>query len=222
MSEETEKDKPAAKKAPAKKPATRKAAAKKPAARKTAAKTTTAKTSAKTAAKKPATRKTAAKKPATPRKTTTRKPSSAAAAKSETSAAEEIKVDAAPSPEAADTPQGTDAGPNNFSQGDAGQSGNAFDADEFRREFKQKDWAAYALRGAFMILFGFLAWVAISVNFLLSGLQFIMLILTGGPNEFIRKTIMVLGRYIVDVMQYLSFESDDRPFPLGKDLPNAD
>lgn len=95
-------------------------------------------------------------------------------------------------------------------------------AERLKQELKDKDWGAVVVRGVFMLMFGFLAWIAISASFVLAGMQFIILILTGGPNELIRQIIMLLGRYIVDVMQYLSFESDERPFPLGKDLPDMD
>lgn len=218
MSEEKETRKPAAKKAPAKKPvakkaapkkttATKAAATKKPAARKASAKPAAA---AKTAAKKPAVKKPAVKKPAAA------KPEPA---EKRESASKPAEGPSSTGPSEANEQQSTHQANQDTGSGDTTYT---FDADDIRREFKEKDWAAVALRGAFMLLFGFLAWIAISVNFLLAGLQFIMLVLTGGPNEFLRKVIMVLGRYIVDVMQFLSFESDQRPFPLGKDLPNTD
>lgn len=213
MSEEKETRKPAAKKAPAKKPvakkaapkkttATRAAATRKPAARKASAKPAAA---AKTAAKKPAVKKPAAAKPEPAEKRET--------------ASKPAEGPSSTGPSEANEQQSTHQANQDTGSGDTTY---AFDADDIRRELKDKDWAAVALRGAFMLLFGFLAWIAISVSFLLAGLQFIMLVLTGGPNEFLRKVIMVLGRYIVDVMQFLSFESDERPFPLGKDLPNTD
>lgn len=213
MSEEKETRKPAAKKAPAKKPVAKKAAAKKTTATKAAA------------TRKPAARKASAK-PAAAAKTAARKPAAKKAAAAKPEPAEQGKTGSRP----AEAPSG--AGPSEASgqksthqanqDTGSGDTTYTFDADDIRRELKDKDWGAVALRGAFMLLFGFLAWIAISVSFLLSGLQFIMLVLTGGPNEFLRKVIMVLGRYIVDVMQFLSFESDERPFPLGKDLPNTD
>ncbi|NVJ99621.1 MAG: DUF4389 domain-containing protein [Alphaproteobacteria bacterium] len=219
MSEETEDKKTATKPAPRKK-APAKAAAAKPAARKTAAKKTTTATKAKSAAKPKAAPKksTSSTKKAAPKRAPAKEatPKAAAAKASDApSKAEDVLENAQETASTTEAPYASEDTP-------SGKDSSSFDADKFSRELKDKDWAAYALRGAFMLLFGFLAWIAISFNFVLAGLQFIMLVLTGEPNEFLRKTIMVLGRYIVDVMQYLSFESDDRPFPLGKDLPDSE
>ena len=194
---------------------------------------TTKTTARKPAAKKPATRKAATKKPtarksAAAKKTAaTRKPrATKAAAEAVAEAASKTAEQGAPQPDAgaesqasySDYSAGDDSGTNGHSHDDT----FGFDKDRIKEELKNKDWGAYAIRGVLMVLFGFFAWLAISVNFALAGVQFVVMVLTGSPNETIRRIILALGRYITDVMLFLSFETDERPFPLGKDLPDAD
>jgi len=173
----------------------------------------------------PRKRATTAKKPAakTTRKTTTAKKAAPkkAAAKPKAAAAKaaEAPSKAAPPPET-EAPKAEAPKPENESAKNAG-SGHTIseDAQEFISELKEKDWGTYLVRGIFMLVFGFLSWLAISFCFLLAGIQFIILVLTGGPNDVVTKAIMTAGNYIADVMAYLSFKSDERPFPLGKPLP---
>ncbi|MCJ9428983.1 DUF4389 domain-containing protein [Kordiimonas marina] len=181
-------------KAPKKKAAPRKrtTTAKKPAA-KTTAKTSTAK---KAAPKKSAAKPKAAAAKATGATAKAATPPEAEAPKAEAPKAESASADSA-------------AASHTISE----------DAQEFIAELKEKDWGTYLVRGIFMLVFGFLSWLAISFCFLLAGIQFVILILTGGPNDVVTKAIMTAGNYIADVMAYLSFKTDERPFPLGKPLP---
>lgn len=73
-----------------------------------------------------------------------------------------------------------------------------------------------------MLLFGFLGWLAMSTGFTLAALQFLLLLITGKHNETIQSIVVLLGRYVGEVMDYLSFKTDTLPFPLGSDLPSGD
>ncbi len=173
--------------------------AEKTAAKKTAAKRTT------TAKKSASSSKAAGTKTATQRKSTA-KSAAAAAPKAATKKTAKPKTTKPSAPKEAD---------NKASE----QADTIQNDGDVLQDLKDKDWASYLARGIFMLVFGFLAWLTISLSFLLAGMQFIVLILTGGPNETITRAIMTAGNYIADVMAYLSFKSDDRPFPLGKNLP---
>ncbi|NVJ71208.1 MAG: DUF4389 domain-containing protein [Alphaproteobacteria bacterium] len=209
-------------------PETKKAAPKKaPSKRASASSTSKAQAKKTTAAAKGTTRKAPAKKASASSKTTPGKksaPKRKTAAASTRSSAPKVEqpTPQAASAEAADTLAGTEKAAGDNTTNDRASQSSSFSAEQLKQEFKEKDWAGYAIRGALMVLFGFLAWFATLANFVLAGVQFVILILTGRPNELIRRIIMVLGRYIVDVMQYLSFESDEPPFPLGKDFPEMD
>jgi hypothetical protein len=201
----TPKKTPAKRAAPAKRSA---GTAKKAAPRKTGA-TATRKTSPrKTAPRKPAA-KTAAEKTAVKTESLTEKTAPEANADS-------IREEAATTrPEAAEAPETVSSSQSSSDQKDTNGAPTASGAAE-------RDWLGYAVRGAFMLFFGALAWLASMFAFTLAGLQFVLLLLTGKPNDFLVTVIDVLGRYIAEIMRYLSFKSDERPFPLGKDLPKAE
>jgi len=199
MAEATENKVPAkktkaAKKPPAKKPAAAKAAAKS----KTAAKAPTKKAVAKKpAAKKAAVKKTPAKKKVAPK-----------AAAETTAPVEDVTVKVAPQPapkpEAESTEESTHAG---------------FDSEKLITELKEKDWGTIATRAFFMVFFGFLANLALGVTFVLALLQFVLMVGTGKPNHTVTSIISRLATYIGQALNFLSFKSEDKPFPMDLDLP---
>ncbi|TNE62042.1 MAG: DUF4389 domain-containing protein [Alphaproteobacteria bacterium] len=200
MSEETD---------PKNEPGTPEPAAKKPAARKR---------SAASAAKGKTGSTTAGAKKAAPRKTGTTGTASKKAAAPKAAAAP------APEPEVSEPAAQEETGfEADATASDAAQQGGTkTDAQAILSDLKEKDWAGYLVRGLFMLLFGFLAWVAVMFSFVLAAVQFVVLVIAGSPNGQITRAIVTLGNYIAEVMAYLSFKSDDRPFPLGKPLPVDD
>jgi len=203
MAEETEEKKPAAKKTSAAAGTAKKStAAKKPAARKPAARKTST-------AKKPAAKKPAAKKAAAPRKTAAPK---AAASKP----ASATKTEAAAEPKAAK--QKAEAPKDTPHQEDAGAK---VDKDAIIAELKEKDWLEVFFRGIFMLGYGVLASVVLWVTFALAVVQFVVMVLTGKPNASITRFIRGCAKYIEDVLDFLSFRTDEKPFPLGKDIPDG-
>lgn len=197
----------AAKKAPAKKAATTRKTVKKAPAKKAAAKTAAAKT---TAAKKPAAKKVAPRK--TPAKTASAK-TQKTNTKASVTADEQQRIS-----EAADEAESTDAAARTGATGDNGDSG--FDADQFKQAMKEKDWGTHVARFLFLVLYSAIGFFAIQALIVLAVCQLVLTILNDGQNETVRSAMTVLGRYIGDIMDYLSYATDDRPFPLGKDLPS--
>ncbi|MEX0299262.1 MAG: DUF4389 domain-containing protein [Kordiimonas sp.] len=188
--------------------AKRKTAASKPATTKktSSSKTATAKTTStrkvspakKTTAKKTTTRKTSTSKTGTAAKKTTARASTAkTTADKETPKVEEIKVEETVSEK-----------PDN--------------ADTFVEDLKDKDWGASLKRGIFMLIFGFVGQFALSVTFFLAFLQFIVSLLVGPPNTAITAAIGTASRYLSEILAYLSFKTDDLPFPFGNDFPSGE
>jgi len=202
-----------ARKATASKPAT----ARKPAAKKTAVKKAPAKNAAPkaAAAKKTTTRKSAAAKPAA--KATPKKPNinSAQAEADKQQAAEAPKSEQPTKESVAEAPDASKAS-------DETKDHPVFDSDKLIAELKEKDWGTIAVRAFFMVLFGFLANLALMATFMLALIQFIMMVGTGKPNNLITSIISRLATYIGQALNFLSFKTENRPFPMEMDIPGDD
>ena len=48
---------------------------------------------------------------------------------------------------------------------------------------------------------------------------FLWLLVTGEVNRQIQQAWQSLASYIYQIVRYLTFNSDDRPFPLGEEWP---
>jgi|GEM_PF-1518909 len=227
MSEETtDTPKPAKKAAPkttAKKSAAKAAPPKKAAASKSnaAKKTTTPrKTVKKAATAKPSAKKAPAKKPAA--KTSTTKPAAAATAGPDPKTAS-VAEEQERTFEAADQPESTDTAARvGGDDGGTSSSHHGFDAEQFKQAMKEKDWSTHLTRLAFVVLFSIFGYVSLIAIIVLALCQLVLTVLNDSPNETIKSAMTILGRYISDIMDYLSFQTDERPFPLGKDMPSDD
>ncbi len=71
------------------------------------------------------------------------------------------------------------------------------------------------VRALFMIMFGVIAYVAVLVMFLLSGIQFIVYLVNRAPNDDLRQISRELVSYISVVLGYLVFVRDEKPFPFA-------
>jgi hypothetical protein len=58
--------------------------------------------------------------------------------------------------------------------------------------------------GTFVVIFGFL-WV----------------LFTGEVNRQIRQVGQSIAAYVYEIIRYLTFNTEDRPFPLGNDWPSG-
>lgn len=71
------------------------------------------------------------------------------------------------------------------------------------------------IRALFMIMFGVIAYVAVLVLFLLSLIQLIVYLINRAPNHDLRQISRELVGYISVVLGYLTFVTDEKPFPFA-------
>ncbi len=76
-------------------------------------------------------------------------------------------------------------------------------------------------RGLFMLLFSVLYSVAEVVISLLALVQFVLVLTTGSANQQLLRLGSSLARFSYQVVAFLSFNTDERPFPLA-DWPDDD
>lgn len=75
------------------------------------------------------------------------------------------------------------------------------------------DMRARLLRGLFMLLFAILFGVAETLLALLALLQFLWLIVTGRPNEMLRRFGASLALWMAEAARFQACASEDKPFP---------
>lgn len=167
----------------------------------------------KPATKKPAAKKTPAKK--APAKTAAAKKTAATSSSNPSTKAEATQKNANTSSVQTETVQ-------NDAKADTSSSEKDYDASKIVEDLKGRDWPKIIQRALLMVFFGFLAWITISVAFFLATAQVIISIFVGEPNKALTQLMKQGANYIRDVLGYLSFDTDECPFPFGKDLPEAD
>ena len=77
-------------------------------------------------------------------------------------------------------------------------------------------------RFLFMVICSILVWLASIVGAVVVVLGFLMVLFTGEVNRELRGIGQSLATYIYENIRYLTFNSDERPFPFGADWPSAD
>ena len=184
----------------------------------TAQKATPKKATTKAAQAKTAARKASASKPAT-RKT--------AAAKS-ASTSKTKKAAATPKAEAVEEPIAPPPAQQEEKTGDAQMNGDTDSAraqnstSQLVEDLKGRDWPQILKRALLMLFFGVLGSAALYVAFFLAATQVVFTIFAGETNPSLTRLIKQLGNYIHDVLDYLSFASEECPFPFGRSWPDAD
>lgn len=73
----------------------------------------------------------------------------------------------------------------------------------------------------FMVLFMLLLQVASTVMFLLVVVQFLFALISGCDNSSLRKFGNALSKFIFQSLQFLTYNSEEKPFPFA-DWPEAD
>jgi len=86
-----------------------------------------------------------------------------------------------------------------------------------KNDMSNRDWAALGMRLAFMFVSAFLCALAFHVAGVLVILQALVVIISDEPNETITEWITQLGAYVKTVFAYLSWQTDEKPFPLNGD-----
>ena len=77
------------------------------------------------------------------------------------------------------------------------------------------------LRGLFMLISCVLASVAFFAGSVLVVLGFFWVLFTGETNPQVREAGLSVARYIFEITRYLTFNSDEKPFPLGGSWPSG-
>lgn len=69
------------------------------------------------------------------------------------------------------------------------------------------------LKGIFILVFSVILYVVGILVYLLAAFQFITKLITGELNHHVKNFAAVLTDYIMQVLAYITFQSEDRPFP---------
>ncbi len=77
------------------------------------------------------------------------------------------------------------------------------------------------LRGLFILIFGVILYFAFILVWLLVVFQFVSKVVTGNLNRQLADFSSGLLRYISQILGYITFQSDERPFPFNP-WPEAD
>jgi hypothetical protein len=94
-----------------------------------------------------------------------------------------------------------------------GSSGKAGELEQNLRS--RSTW----LRLVFMIVIAICAEVARLVGGVIVLLQFLHVLFTGKPNERLLDTGLSLAQYFCQVVEYLTFNTEVRPFPFDAEWP---
>lgn len=77
------------------------------------------------------------------------------------------------------------------------------------------------VRGLFMLLMVLILHVAGTVLFIVALIQFAMVLMNGAPNERLVSFGRSLARYLRQVVNFMTFATDETPFPFN-DWPTDD
>ena len=76
------------------------------------------------------------------------------------------------------------------------------------------------MRGLFIIIFGVIFYFLIGIIWLLVIFQFVTKVITGNLNEQLEKFSSGLTQYALQILDYVTFQSETRPFPFSS-FPGA-
>lgn len=71
------------------------------------------------------------------------------------------------------------------------------------------------LRGLLILLFGLIFYVAFWIIWLLVIFQFVYKLITGDLNNEVAKVCGSLTEYVLQILRYVTFRSEFRPFPFN-------
>jgi len=72
------------------------------------------------------------------------------------------------------------------------------------------------IRLLYAIGFGFVAWVVFwLIVLLLAPLHYIVLAISGKPNEELKQMVLRAVHYLVELLLFVAGAGDEKPFPLG-------
>ena len=76
------------------------------------------------------------------------------------------------------------------------------------------------MRGLFIVIFGVIFYFLIGIVWLLVIFQFITKVVTGSLNVQVEKFSSSLTQFVLQILNYVTFQSEERPFPFSP-LPEA-
>ncbi len=78
------------------------------------------------------------------------------------------------------------------------------------------------LRLIFMVIFCAVTSLAILVGSFVVALGFLWVLFTGEVNPQLKATGQGLAKYVYQIIRYLTFNSEEKPFPFGGSWPSSD
>jgi hypothetical protein len=78
------------------------------------------------------------------------------------------------------------------------------------------------LRLLFMVVFCVVASATTAVLSVVVVLGFFWVLFTGEKNSQLQQAGQVIAAYLYEIIRYLTFNTEDKPFPFGNALPSAD
>ena len=78
------------------------------------------------------------------------------------------------------------------------------------------------LRLLFMALFGLFISFAGMIGTVIVVLGFFWVLFTGEVNRELRQIGQAIASYMYEIVRYLTFNTDDKPFPFGGDWPSGE
>lgn len=78
------------------------------------------------------------------------------------------------------------------------------------------------LRLLFMVVFYVLATLTSAVLSVVVVLGFFWVLFTGERNSQLQQAGQVIAGYLYEIVRYLTFNTEAKPFPFGNDLPSAE
>lgn len=76
------------------------------------------------------------------------------------------------------------------------------------------------MRGLMMLIYVFCLWVARFVLLAIALFQFLNVLCSGSTNQNLLKFGLSLSLYQFEIMRYLTYNSEEQPYPIG-DWPSA-
>lgn len=70
-------------------------------------------------------------------------------------------------------------------------------------------------RGLLIIIFSAVFHVLMALILLLVLFQFVTKLISGGHNPYVEQFSLKTVSYLIQIIQYLTFQSDEKPFPFG-------
>ena len=77
------------------------------------------------------------------------------------------------------------------------------------------------MRLLFMVIYYVLATLASAIGSVVVVLGFFWVLFTGEKNRQLQQAGQVVASYIYEIIRFLTFNTDEKPFPFGKDLPSS-